>query len=813
MAAIIRIKRSGTSGNPTTLAQGELAYSYLTDNGSNGGDRLYVGTGTETAGDAANHTVIGGKHYVDLLHGEGDPNYGTLTASAAIIVDANSKIDQLLVDNITIGSASTNTIATSTGNLVLAPAGSIDASSNQIINVTDPTAAQHAATKNYVDGLSFTLGTDAVSMGDTITDLNGLTSVDIDNITIDGNTISSTNVNGNIILDPNGTGSVNVSGAQITNVGAPSLGTDAATKAYVDGITGGESIALSITGDTGSDAIALADSALDFTGSTGITTAVTDNNVSISITNTGVTAATYGSATAIPVVTVNAQGQITSATTASISTDLTVNGDAISLADSDLTFAAGEGIDVAYNASTNTVTYSAEDATTTNKGIASFATADFGVASGAVSLNDAVVKSVSTDGSAATPSSHAFTIAGSSAQGISTSGSGSTVTVTAANATTNSKGVASFNANDFTVSTGAVSIKSAGVSNTQLVNSTITVTGDTGSQAIDLGDTLTVTGTNPVQTSQSGDTLTISVDDATTAAKGIASFSSDNFAVTGGAVTIKNGGVANAELVNSSVTVGAGDGLSTTSAGINLGGSATLSVNVDNSTIEIATDALQVKDSGITNAKLVNSSVTIGSTNIALGATSTTLGGLTQVDIDNIRILDNTVASSTGILYLDPNPIDSDGGDVIIRGNLTVQGTQTVINSTAVSINDLNLILADSAASSAEADGAGITIGGANYTLTWDDASSWFETSGDFNVGGNLYVGGVSLSETVDDRVAALTQAGEGIDVTYNDGANTLTISAEIATVTNRGVASFDSDQFTVTSGAVTVSNLDGGTY
>ena len=39
------------------------------------------------------------------------------------------------------------------------------------------------------------------SLGGTQTDLNGLTSVDVDNITIDGNTISTTNTNGNIILD------------------------------------------------------------------------------------------------------------------------------------------------------------------------------------------------------------------------------------------------------------------------------------------------------------------------------------------------------------------------------------------------------------------------------------------------------------------------------------------------------------------------------------------------------------------------------------------------------------------------------------
>ena len=78
------------------------------------------------------------------------------------------------------------------------------------------------------DGI--TIGSDDTSLGDTITDLNGLTSLDVDNITIDGNTISSTNTNGNIILDPNGTGVINVSSARITSLATPTGSTDAATK-------------------------------------------------------------------------------------------------------------------------------------------------------------------------------------------------------------------------------------------------------------------------------------------------------------------------------------------------------------------------------------------------------------------------------------------------------------------------------------------------------------------------------------------------------------------------------------------------------
>jgi hypothetical protein len=49
------------------------------------------------------------------------------------------------------------------------------------------------------------------------------------NITIDGNTISSTNTNGPIILDPNGSGEVQMSGAKITGVADGVVATDAAT--------------------------------------------------------------------------------------------------------------------------------------------------------------------------------------------------------------------------------------------------------------------------------------------------------------------------------------------------------------------------------------------------------------------------------------------------------------------------------------------------------------------------------------------------------------------------------------------------------
>lgn len=122
MASIIRIKRSSTAGNPGTLGAGELAYSAYS---GSGGNRLYIGMGTETAGNAANHLVIGGTYYTGLVDAS---VAGTLTTNASSIpvLSATGTIDKWLVSNIQIGgSSSANTIqATNTnGNLVLSGNG------------------------------------------------------------------------------------------------------------------------------------------------------------------------------------------------------------------------------------------------------------------------------------------------------------------------------------------------------------------------------------------------------------------------------------------------------------------------------------------------------------------------------------------------------------------------------------------------------------------------------------------------------------------------------------------------------------------
>ena len=105
--------------------------------------------------------------------------------------------------------------------------------------------------------------------------------------------------------------------------------------------------------------ITLATDSLKLSGGTNLLSAISGDTVTFNLSNTGVSA-TYGSSTAIPVIAVNAQGQVTSASTASISTDLTLVDDAsssatISLATDTLKISGGTGTTSSISGDTVTI--------------------------------------------------------------------------------------------------------------------------------------------------------------------------------------------------------------------------------------------------------------------------------------------------------------------------------------------------------------------------------------------------------------------------------------------------------------------------
>ena len=101
MASKLLVKRSTGTAAPGTIEFGELALTVGSGTQANLGDRLFVGDNNSAA------QVVGGKYFTDML----DQVHGVLTADSSIVVDSNSKIDQLLVDDVQINA---NVIDTST---------------------------------------------------------------------------------------------------------------------------------------------------------------------------------------------------------------------------------------------------------------------------------------------------------------------------------------------------------------------------------------------------------------------------------------------------------------------------------------------------------------------------------------------------------------------------------------------------------------------------------------------------------------------------------------------------------------------------
>ena len=108
----------------------------------------------------------------------------------------------------------------------------------------------------------------------------------------------------------------------------------------------------------------------------------------------------------------------------------------------------------------------------------------------------------------------------------------------------------------------------------------------------------------------------------------------------------------------------------------------------------------------------------------ALGITATGLSGTPNIGVGTIssgNITTTGYLRGPSTFTIDPAAHGDDTGTLVIAGNLQVDGTTTTINSTTVSIDDLNFTIASDAADSAAAHGAGITIGGAGTIFAWSN--------------------------------------------------------------------------------------------
>jgi len=392
-----------------------------------------------------------------------------------------------------------------------------------------------------------------------------------------------------------------------------------------------------------------------------------------------------------------------------------------------ITFTGGEGIDTAVT--NNTITISAEDASDTNKGVASFDATDFTVTSGDVTVNAERIQDIA----GAMFTSNTETLITATYQDAD-----GTVDLVVDNDLSNydnsSSGFITASSTD-TLTNKTINgsqLVNGSVSNAKLANSTVTISDGSNSTATALGGTITIQGTaNEVEVGESSGTVTVGLPDDVTVGNDLTV--TGNLTVNGTTTTIST-----TNTVASDTLFELGNG--TTGSPANDSGIIIERGDSDNAFIgfDESADKFIVGTTTATGAATGNLTISTGTIVANLEATTATLGGSNVVSTDNSLELTNK----------------------------TINGSSNTITNIANS-----------------------SLTNSGITITGSDASS----------------DAVALGET-------LTIAnGEGIVTAI--ASNTLTITGEDATTSNKGIASFSSDNFTVSSGAVTVTTIDGGTF
>ncbi len=210
-----------------------------------------------------------------------------------------------------------------------------------------------------------------------------------------------------------------------------------------------------------------------------------------------------------------------------------------------------------------------------------------------------------------------------------------------------------------------------------------------------------------------------------------------NKSISGSTNTISN--IGNASLTNSAITINGssvslGGSISigditavTAGTGLSGGGSSgDVTLSIDTSVTADLTTAQTLTNKTLTSPSIGTSLVTASTSFDLLNATATTInfGGAATVI---------SIGAATGTTTIND--------DLVVTGDLTVNGTTTTINSQTLSIEDKNIILADANTSDVGADGGGITLKGTtDKTFTWVDATDAWTSSEHMNlVSGKSY--------------------------------------------------------------------------
>jgi hypothetical protein len=167
-------------------------------------------------------------------------------------------------------------------------------------------------------------------------------------------------------------------------------------------------------------------------------------------------------------------------------------------------------------------------------------------------------------------------------------------------------------------------------------------------------------------------------------------------------------------------------------------------------------------------------------------------GTITGDDLNpstNISLTNVTVTGELrgpAVFKIDPAGVGDNTGKVVIAGDLQVDGTTTTINSTTLTVNDKQIVIASGAADATAADGAGILIDGANATLTYNGANDQFQFNKEVYVNGRVGIGTSSPEYRLD--VTATDNVNTTVAMSVQNNARNYGLGIGAYSMSNRNI-------------------------